>query len=70
MFSVCIDDKKGRRLALAVGLKPVGTLGLLLRAKNAGVIPEVKPYIDRLTETGAWYAPALVERILRAAKEE
>ena len=66
---VCIDDKKGRRMALAVGLKPVGTLGLLLRAKNTGVISEVKPYLNRIMETGAWYAPALIERILREARE-
>ena len=66
---VCIDDKKGRRMALAVGLRPVGTLGLLLRAKNTGVISEVKPCLNRIMEAGAWYAPALIKRILREARE-
>jgi len=30
---VCIDDWKGRRVALAVGLNVTGTLGLLAKAK-------------------------------------
>lgn len=35
---VCIDEVKGRRAALAVGLKVIGSLGLLGKAKSLGII--------------------------------
>ena len=43
---VCIDEFKGRRMALAVRLKVTGVLGLLGKAKREGAISEVKPYLD------------------------
>jgi len=49
---VCIDEWKGRRMALAVGLKVTGVLGLLGKAKREGVIAEVKPYVDRAGQAG------------------
>jgi predicted nucleic acid-binding protein len=66
---VCIDERKGRRVALAVGLKVVGSLGLLARAKNVGIIPAVRPIIERLTREGIWYDGELVERVLTAIGE-
>lgn len=66
---VCIDDKKGRRMALAVGLRVVGTLGPLLRAKQLRIITAVKPYLDRLEEVGTWYDDDLIQRVLVAADE-
>ena len=67
--SVCIDERKGRRLAVAVGLKVTGALGLLLTAKRLGLIPCLKPFFDRLSESKIWYDPALVHRILAEAGE-
>lgn len=66
---VCMDERKGRRVARAVGLEVVGTLGLLLLAKRRGQIPAVRPFIERLQATGTWYHPALVARVLAAAGE-
>jgi predicted nucleic acid-binding protein len=67
--TVCIDEKKGRNLARAVNLEVVGTLGLLLKAKKLGMVPEIAPILARLTAFGIWYNPALLERVLLAAKE-
>ena len=36
---VVIDERRGRRAALAVGLHVTGTLGLLGRAKELGIVP-------------------------------
>ena len=44
---VCIDEWKGRRMALAVGLKVTGVMGLLGKAKYSVVIPAVKPCLER-----------------------
>ena len=41
--TVAIDEWKGRRGALASGLRVTGSLGLLGRAKAEGLISELKP---------------------------
>jgi uncharacterized protein len=66
---VCIDERRGRQMALAVGLKVVGSLGLLLRAKREGLVEAVRPYVERLQSYGVWYRPELLERVLDAAGE-
>lgn len=65
-----MDDRKGRALAAATGLRSMGTLGLLVRAKKAGLIPSLKPLFDRL-KTEHWFiAPSLIDAALKAAGEE
>lgn len=66
---VCMDDWKGRRAALAVGLNVTGTLGLLLKAKALKIIPAVRPFVDRLLATGRWFHPDLVRRVLEQVGE-
>jgi hypothetical protein len=66
---VCIDEWKGRRMALAAGLRVTGTLGLLGRAKGLGIIPSVKPLIDRALRSGIHYHPELVRKVLGALGE-
>ena len=41
-----IDEFKGRSKAEEIGLKIIGSLGVLLQAKQIGLIPAVKPLID------------------------
>ncbi len=66
---VCIDERRGRQFAMAVGLEVVGALGLLLRAKRVGLIDTITPFIDRLRRAGEWYSAALLRRVLDAAGE-
>jgi uncharacterized protein len=66
---IVLDDLDARRLANQLGLKPVGTLGLLLAAKLRGEIPSLRVEIDRLRRGGFRATPALVEQILRSAGE-
>ena len=67
--TVCIDEKKGRRLARAVNLEVVGTLGLLLEAKKLGVLDAISPVIEKLMGFGVWYDSALVKKVLTFAGE-
>ena len=46
--TVVLDDALARRVAEALGLHFTGTLGLLLDAKRAGLIPAVGPLLDQL----------------------
>jgi predicted nucleic acid-binding protein len=66
---VCIDERKGRRAALAVGLKVTGTLGLLGRAKGLGLIDAVRPCVERMVTGGDWFDPALLARFFTAIGE-
>jgi len=43
-----LDDALAREMAEALDLNFTGTLGLLLDAKKAGLIAEVRPLLDRL----------------------
>ena len=56
-------------MALAVGLKVTGALGLLGKAKREGIISELRPYLDRAHQTGIRYHPDLVRRFLEALGE-
>jgi hypothetical protein len=66
---VCIDDRKGRRAAVAVGLRVTGSLGLLARAKTLGLISELGPFVRRATIEGVWYDPDLVRAVLQSVGE-
>jgi len=63
------DDRKARRVARQLGIRVQGTLGLLARAKRAGVIPAVRPLITRLQATNYRIADRIVEDVLRRLGE-
>ncbi len=64
---VVLDDLDARRFARRSGLQPIGTLGLLLAAKRAGIIQAISPEIDMLRKAGFHASNALVTRILEEA---
>jgi predicted nucleic acid-binding protein len=45
---VIIDEKLGRKYARHFGLELTGTIGILLNAKDQGLIPEVGPLLRQL----------------------
>ncbi|ADT83272.1 hypothetical protein TERMP_00295 [Thermococcus barophilus MP] len=64
-----IDDLKGRKTAKQLGLKYIGTLGILKIAKNRKIISEVRPFIEKLLRSGYYISPKLVEKFLREMEE-
>lgn len=64
-----VDERAGRRVAEALGLRVAGVLGLLVLSKQRGLIPVVRPHVDLLQRMGFRADPDLVERILRRAGE-
>jgi len=66
---IVMDDLDGRRLARRLGLRVVGTLGLLLAARLRGEIPALRAEIERLREAGFRATDQLLEATLRAAGE-
>lgn len=67
---VLIDEKVARLQAKVLGLKVIGTLGLLLKAKKKGFLPSIKPYIIKMLENGIWTKEEIVKGILKEAGEE
>ena len=68
--SVLVDDMDARRKAAELGISVVGTLGILLKAKRAGLVTEVRPMIERLREELAFFlSDSLVAEVLRQAGE-
>jgi predicted nucleic acid-binding protein len=66
---IILDDRPARRLAQALGLTVIGTLGLLLAAKRRGYLAVVKPSLDSLVHHGFHIAADLYQRILTDAGE-
>lgn len=68
--AVALDDRRARRLARGLGLQLVGTAGLLLAAKQAGLIAAVKPGLEALIQVGFFVGPAVVAGVLAEAGED
>ena len=54
---------------MALGLRISGVAGLLLAARQAGLIDRVRPRLERLTESGFRISPEIVEAVLAEAGE-
>lgn len=67
---VLVDELAGREVARQCGFTVLGTLGILLRAKQHGLCPAVGPLLDRLQrELNFFVSPGLRQTILRQAGE-
>jgi uncharacterized protein len=69
--ALCLmDDKDGREVAQMNQIPITGTLGILLKAKSLGYIPEVKFLMDILrSEKHFWIAERMYQKALSLAGE-
>lgn len=64
-----VDDLHARRLATSLGLTIIGTTGLLLAAKQKGLIPAVREPLNELLKRGFHLHPDLFRNALVMAGE-
>ena len=64
-----VDDDYARRCARSLGVRTLGTCGVLVLAKRRGVIETVAPGLRALTDAGLWLSPMLIRSVLREAGE-
>lgn len=64
-----MDEKDARDLAEFYNLKKIGLLGILIRAKERGLISSVKEYMDRLINAGFRIDENLYELIISSLVE-
>ena len=67
---IILDDKLARSIAEMQGFRLTGTAGVLLRAKRKGLVPTLKPLIEKLLDLDFRLKPDLVSAILELAGEE
>jgi predicted nucleic acid-binding protein len=66
---IIIDDLKGRNVAERLNLRYSGTFGLILKAKQIGIIQSVKPILTKVKETNFRFSEKLFTLILEQAGE-
>lgn len=66
---VMVDERSARRLATSIGLSVIGTIGLLVVAKEQGILESVRPSIESLRATGFFLSDQVIEAALRNAGE-
>jgi predicted nucleic acid-binding protein len=66
---VGLDDQKARDFAEEIGLRVIGTVGVLLQAKQAGLVSAVRPLLDAVQAQGFRMDAELYNTALQLAKE-
>jgi predicted nucleic acid-binding protein len=64
---VILDERLARRRARRLGLSMTGTLGILLRAKELGLVSAIAPFVNDLRQGGIQLSDAVVTEALRLA---
>ncbi len=64
-----IDDLAARRCATALGIRVRGTLGLVLTAKQRGIIPTARPVLEQLRLSGMYLSDRVMNQALALVGE-
>ena len=60
---VVLDDRPARRRAAQAGLTVLGTVGLVVLARQTGAIPAARPVIEELRRVGMYLTDEFVKRM-------
>jgi predicted nucleic acid-binding protein len=66
---VLLDELTGRKVAESLQLPVVGSVGILIRAKQMQLIPAVRPLLEQMIQRGVRYSQRFVTSILRQIGE-
>ena len=66
---VVIDDNAAKKTAKYLGLKVTGTIGVLLKAKREGIIPEIASVLEKMKKNGFYISESLEQLVLEQAGE-
>lgn len=67
--TIIMDDYKARKIADKLGIKYTGTIGVIIKAKILGIIPSVKPLLERIKQTDFRLSADVELQALRESKE-
>ena len=63
------EKKKGRGIAKKLGIRITGILGVMIRAKETGVVEKIKPLVDKLEKVDFRMSARLKSQILESVGE-
>jgi predicted nucleic acid-binding protein len=67
---ILIDEREARQVSQSFGLQVIGTLGILLLAKNNQIVPQIQPLLDAMINSAQyWVSTTLYQQVLRQAGE-
>lgn len=66
---IILDENKGRSVAKRLGLKVTGTVGIIIKAKELGLIKSGKEILFQLEKHGFWLSEHLKNQIIERLKE-
>jgi len=65
---VIVDDYKARKIVDQLGLIFTGTIGVIIKAKLKGIIPSIKPIIEKIKQTDFRLSADIELQALKEAK--
>jgi len=65
-----IDDNRAKKYASLNGVKVIGSLGILIKAKEKGHIEKVKPLLDEIQKSKVYISMKLIEKVLEICGED
>jgi predicted nucleic acid-binding protein len=66
---VILDDYKARKIATQLGIVITGTIGIIIKAKLQGIIPSIKPFLEKIKQTNFRLSAELELLALKEANE-
>jgi uncharacterized protein len=63
-----IDDKKGRKIAQLNHIRTIGSLGVLLKAFRAGLLPDIDSVVEKLKNSRVFISPELLKTFMEVAQ--
>ena len=67
--TVILDDYKARKVAHLLGINYTGTIGVIVKAKLSGIIPSIKPVLEKNKQTNFRISTELEITALKEANE-
>lgn len=67
---VLMDEKKGRWKLTQLDMQKIGTIGLLLKAKEAGFVETIRQDLEQLRERGFSISQPVIDAVLAQADEK
>ncbi|RKU25328.1 DUF3368 domain-containing protein [Candidatus Poribacteria bacterium] len=65
-----MDERKARQKAKEIGLPVKGSVGVLLAAKENGLIELIKPLLTQMQMNGIYLGKSVIDEALQQASEK
>ncbi len=66
---IILDDYKARKIAEHPGIIVTGTIGVIIKAKLNGIIPAIKPLLEKIKQTDFRLSADIELQALKEANE-